>query len=100
MKTITPQQWATLEFDSAVVINSQYQLEQLATLVKQNINNLGKLYGFPFALYRRIRRENVRITCSDVNFYTNYALVKYPSLQPVKIIFNLLKTKEYSNGKN
>lgn len=100
MKVVTPQQWATLEFDSAVVINSQYQLDQLASLVKEDISDWGKLCGFPFALYRDVNRKNVRISYSDVNYYTNYALIDYPSLQPVKIILKLLKTKEYSNGKN
>lgn len=99
MKTITPQQWATLEFDSAVVINSQYQLDQLAPLVEEDISDWGRPYGFPFVLYREVNHKNVRITYSSVDYYTNYALVDYPSLQPVNI-FKLLKTKEYSNGKN
>lgn len=100
MKAITPQQWATLEFDSAVVINSQYQLDQLASLVKEDISDWGRHYGFPFVLYREVNPKNVRIRYSSVDYYTNCALIDYPSLQSVKIIFKLLKTKEYSNGKN
>lgn len=100
MKTVTPQQWATLDFDSAVVINSKYQLDQLVPLVEEDISDWGRHYGFPFVLYREVNRKNERITYSDVDYYTNCALIDYPSLQPVKIIFKLLKTKEYSNGKN
>lgn len=102
MKTITPQQWATLEFDSVVVISSQHQLNQLDKLVKKDISNWGSHHGFPFALYRTIINsdKDADITYSSMNFYEKHARDYYPHVQPVKITSKLLKTKEYSNGKN
>lgn len=102
MKTVTPQQWATLEFDSIVVINSQQQLNQLDKLVKKDIGNWGNHHGFPFVLYRTIINPNkdASLSYSSVSYYENYALKHYKNFQPVKIAHKLLKTKEYSNGKN
>jgi len=102
MKTITPQQWATLEFDSVVVISSQHQLNRLNQLVKKDISNWGSHHGFPFVLYRTIvGYKYAHLAFSSIDYYERYyALANYSTFRPVKITYKLLKTKEYSNGKN